>query len=67
MQFIDIIMKLIKFEWLKDYRTASIVVIVIAGFVVETFLKIDIPGVQFTIENVLLALGLSTAAAHDPA
>ena len=58
---------LITFDWAKNYRTLGIVAFVVAGYVAEAFLGMDIPGVDFTIENVVVAIGLVTAAAHKTA
>lgn len=56
---------LLTFGWLKGWRTTAIVVIVVACYVLENFFGVDIPKVDFNIDDVLLALGLKAAAAHE--
>jgi len=65
-KIIDLVKSLVTFNWAKNYRTLGIVGFVVAGYVAETFLGMDIPGVDFTLENVVVAVGLVTAAAHAP-
>ena len=52
------------FEWLAGYRTTLIALFVLMGWLVEYMNWYDIPGVDFGIEEVLLALGLKTASLH---
>jgi hypothetical protein len=52
------------FKFIEGYRTLAIAAFVVLGFVVELFGWYDVPGVTFGIEDVLVALGLVTAANH---
>lgn len=60
----DFLKSIISFGWMKGYRTTVIVIFVVAGFVAEQFFGIDIPKVAFSWEDVLIALGIGTAASH---
>lgn len=53
------------FSWMKDWRTIAIVAVLVAGVLIEQVAKVDIPGVEFNWELVLVALGLRTAAVHE--
>ena len=60
----EIVKSLLTFKWMKDWRTFSIVAFVLGAYVLENLFGVDIPKVDFTWQDVLLALGLSTAATH---
>jgi len=63
------VFKLVKtlgtFEWAKGWRSVSVVGVVLVVFVLETWLGVDVPGVEMTLEHVWLALGVGAAAAHE--
>lgn len=61
-----VIKGLIAFDWAKGWRTWTIVGITISAYVAEDFLGLDIPGVEVGVEEVMLALGISAAAHHEP-
>lgn len=52
------------FKYIEGYRTYVIMAFVILGFGVETLGWYDVPGVTFSWEDVMLAIGLGTAANH---
>ena len=60
-------MKLLTFGWMKGWRTYAAIGVVVAGYVIENFGGVDIPGFTFDGQSVLLALGLGSAANHKTA
>lgn len=52
---------LLSFAWMRGYRTYAIIGFVIVGWAMENLLGIDIPNVEFSADDILLALGLGTA------
>ena len=61
----EVIKSLLTFNWATGWRTYSIIVVVVAGTLLEQVLMVDIPGVAFTWDSVVLALGLGAAANHE--
>jgi putative effector of murein hydrolase LrgA (UPF0299 family) len=61
----DTVRALLTFDWLAGYRTTIIAIALVVGYIVEKVIGIDIPGADFNLEIVLVALGLKAAAVHD--
>jgi hypothetical protein len=66
MQVFEFLKNFAFFKFIEGYRTVVIAAFVALGFAVETLGWYDVPGVTFGIEDVLVALGLITAANHKP-
>jgi hypothetical protein len=63
-QAIEFLKNFAFFKYIEGFRTYVIIAFVVLGFAVEALGWYDVPGVTFGIEDILIAIGLGTAANH---